>query len=891
MLSDLLYRLRALFRRHSMEAELDEELRAHFERQVEKHVQSGLPREEAARRARLELGGLSQVKEECRDARGVSFIETFLRDLRYGLRMLQKNPGFTTVAVLMLSIGIGMNTGIYSIVESVLYRPIPAYHPNELVAVYTTGQNGTAYDSSSYPDYVYYRDHSHTLSGLIAYARIELSWEDSSEPRLLWSELVSGNYFSVLGVRPSLGRLLSPADDHPGSNARVVVLSYKFWKQYLGADRNAVGKTLSLNSGVFVIVGVAPEGFGGINLDWGEPPAFWLPMAAQQIAIPGAGDLLQMRDARWFLMVGRLNEGATFAQAQSELQLFAKQLAGSYPATNGESGAVVLHATDARFWPGYRSEVKRFLRLLAIAVGLVLLIACSNVATLLLARGLARRREMAVRVALGAGRGRIFRQLLVENLLLALSGAALGLLVAAAVMNWVPHFKLAFHIPLALDPRLNARVLGFTGGTVVAAVLLFGLLPSLRTARADIREALSEAGAKSSAGAATLRLQKIMTGLQLALTTVTVIAAGLLLVNLRRLENVRPGFDPHNVLTVGVDVFSRRYSASRAFRFSRDVLDRVAALPGVQSATLASELPLGLIRSTAHVEVAGGAGALRQAEGEIEFNSVGPAYFQMMGIRLLEGRDIEVSDQEGASTIAVINRTMAQRFWPGGNPVGQHFKLPELGRECEVVGVAEDVKVHTLWESPAPYIYLSALQNYAQMRLLVKTRGQPLAQAEPIRHIVAAIDRTVPLYDIETLDQQVGNSLSQPRMAAELVGVFGLFALILASVGVYGTVAYLVAGRSREIGIRMALGAQARDVLWLALGQGLKIIILGLGAGILAALAATRVFSSVLYGVSPTDPLTFCAVTLFLLLVGVIACCIPSLRATKVDPVVTLRYE
>jgi predicted permease len=884
-------RLRALFRKEELNQHLSDELAFHLEKQIELNMVAGMSAAEARYAALRKFGGVEQVKEECRDAWGVRFIDTLLQDIRFGLRMLAKNPGFTAVAVLMLSIGIGMNTGIYSIIESVLYRPIPAYHPNELVAVYTTSEKGSAYDSSSYPDYLYYRDHSQTLSGLIAYARVALSWEDSSEPRLPWSELVSGNYFPVLGIRPSLGRLFSPVDDHPGSNARVVVLSYKFWKQYLGADRNVVGKTVSLNNRVFVIVGVAPEGFGGINLDWGEPPAFWLPMAAQEIAIPGAGDLLQMREGRWFLMVGRLNEGATFAQAQSELPLLAKQLAKSYPATNGESGAVVLHATEGRFWPAFRSEVKRFLRLFAIAVGLVLLIACSNVATLLLARGLARRKEMAVRAALGAGRGRVFRQLLVENLLLSLAGATVGLLVAAAIMNWVPHYKLPFHIPMALGLRLNVQVLGFTGGTVMAAVLLFGLLPSLRTARTDLREALSEAGGKFSAGATTLRLQKMMTGLQLALTTVTVITACLLLVNLRRLENVRPGFDPHNVLAVEIDLFSLRYSASRAFGFWTDVLNRVSALPGVQSATLTSELPLGLGRSTTRMEVAGGATARGETEGEIEFNSVGPAYFQTMGIRLLAGRDMEVADREGASTIAVINRTMAQRFWPGRHPIGQHFKLPELGRECEVVGVAEDVKVHTLWESPEPYFYLSALQNYAEMRLLVKTRGQPLAQAQPVRRIVAAIDRTVPLYDIETLDQQVSNSLSQPRMAAELVGVFGLFALILASVGVYGTVAYLVAGRSREIGIRMALGAQPRDVLWLALGQGLKIIIFGLGAGILAALAATRVFSSVLYGVSPTDPLIFCAVILFLLLVGVITCCIPALRATKVDPMVALRNE
>jgi putative ABC transport system permease protein len=413
----------------------------------------------------------------------------------------------------------------------------------------------------------------------------------------------------------------------------------------------------------------------------------------------------------------------------------------------------------------------------------------------------------------------------------------------------------------------------------------------LRTARTDLREALSEAGGKFSAGAATLRLQTIMTGLQLALTTVTVITACLLLVNLRRLENVRPGFDPHNVLAVGIDLFSRRYSASRAFRFWTEALNRAAALPGVQSATLISQLPLSLMRPTAQVEVAAGATALPEPQGEVEFNSVGPAYFQTMGIRLLQGRDMEVADREGTLSVAVINRTMAQRFWPGGHPIGQHFKLPELGRECEVVGVAEDVKVHTLWESPAPYIYLSALQNYAEIRLLVKTRGQPLAQAQPIRQVVAAIDRTVPLYDIETLDQEVSNSLSQPRMAAELVGVFGLFALILASVGVFGTVAYFVAGQSREIGIRRALGAQPRDVLWLVLGQGLKIIIFGLGAGIPAALAATRLFSSVLYGVSPTDPLTFGGVILFLLLVGVITCSIPALRALQVDPMVALRYE
>ena len=822
---------------------------------------------------------------------GWTWLENSVQDVRYGLRQLRRNRGFTIAAILTLALAIGANTGIFSLTESVLRRPVPAFQPDRLVAPFGTSPKNGGFTNFSYPNYLYYRDHNRSLSGLMAYARIQLSWDEPVGSRPYWSELVTGDYFSTLGLEPFLGRLISPLDDQAG-HASSVVVSYNFWRSELHADPAIIGHSMILNHSQFVVVGVAPKGFEGINLDWGKPPDFWLPMHCQPVATPGAGDLLSQRDVRWLDAIGRLKANADIASARSDLQVLAEQLASAYPASNADYGIVVLPSIEARFWPSYRGEIRRFLAILTGVAVLVLLIACSNLSALLLARGMARQREVAVRSALGASRARILRQLLTESLLLALAGGVLGLLVAQAIVKSLPQFKLAFRIPLALDVGLDGRVLAFSALTSLAATLFFGLAPAWEATKPRLAGRLKDAAGESSGKIIGLNLRSSLVAIQLALTTVTVIAAGLLLMNLRRLEETDPGFDPHHVLAASLEFYTAKYPAARAFSFYNDLISRVSTFPGVQDVTFAAELPLALSRFTAHIRTRNENHSPARRLPEIEYNSVGPGYFRIMGIRLLEGRDLTARDRQGSPVVAVINKAAEEKFWPAEDPVGQFFQLVDLGQTLQVVGISSNVKLHSLWDEPVPCVYLSGLQHYAvEGSLLIRTHGNPLSEVATVRREVASLDRAVPLTGLQTLDQAVSTSLSQPRMAAAAVGWFALFVLALAAAGVYGTVSYTVTGQTHEIGIRMALGAERPDVVWLIIKKGILLTVTGVGTGMVAAMGLTCLMASLLYGFKPTDPVTFLAVCALLTGVALVASYIPARRATKVDPMVALRYE
>ena len=826
------------------------------------------------------------------DLPGERVIETLLHDLRYGLRTLRKNRGFAAVAIMTLGLGIGANTAIFSLVESVLLQPIPAKDPTRLVALYTSGPHGAGYSSTSYPDYEYYRDHTNVFSGVMAYARIRVSWTHGGEADFPWTEIVSENYFTVLGVKPFMGRLfLSPGDAGRGAGPAAVV-SYEFWQRQLGSDAHALGKPLVLNGRAFVVVGVASKGFSGVNLDWGTKAGIWLPLSMQPQVLPSSIDLLQAREARWLLVIARLAAGVTPADARANVALAAQQLATSYPAADKDRTVILLPATQARIWPTWREQIVNFLGLLMGAVGLVLLIACSNVANLLLSRAGVRRREIATRLALGANRTRVVRQLLTENALLTAGGGAVGAGLALLIMQVFPSFRLPFTINIALHPQLDGRVLGFTLALSVLTVLLFGLVPAMECSNASPNQALKEGGREASTGVHAGRLRNVLVVSQVALTLVCTMGAALLMRNLYRVETTDPGFNSHNVLVAAVECFTRNYSEAEQLQFYRRLLDEVRRLPGVNSASLTSGLPLSLLRDVKSVVPNEEEGRDLKQGFQVQVSTVSPGFFETLHVPLLRGREFGISDNETSPKEVIVNRTLAHAFWPGQDPVGKHLMIAGENSYREVIGIAEDIKYHTVWEGPQPYMYLPLFQGGApEVYLAVRSSGEPMSLMPAVRRAVSTLDPQVPLYDVGTLDAQFRDSLSQPRMAAFLIGFFSLLALSLAAIGIYGLVSYSVSQRTHEIGVRMALGAGKDDMLKMVVKQGLRLSLAGVAIGLVASFALTRLMSGWLYDVKPTDPATFFAVSLLLTAVALVASYVPARRASRVDPVVALRYE
>jgi len=750
-------------------------------------------------------------------------IETLMQDLHYGWRMLVKAPGFTAVVIMVLALGIGANTAIFSLVESVLLRPVPANNPGWLMAIHTSGPHGAGYSSTSYPDYEYYRDHTRVFAGVMAYARIRVSWTHSDETEFPWAEIVSGNYFTVLGVRPFMGRAFQPNEDAAPGSGPVAVVSYEFWQRQLGSDPDVLGKPLTLNAHTFTVAGVAPKGFTGVNLDWGTKAGIWVPLSMQAQVLPAGIDLLQRREARWLLVMARLAPCATPAEAQADAALAAQRLAQSYPAADKDRVAILLPANRARIWPTWREQIVNFLGLLMGAAGLVLLIARSNAANLLLSRAGVRRREIATRLALGASRARVVRQLLTENVLLTIGAAAGGLGFALLIMQGVPSFRLPFRINIALHPQLDGRVLGFTLALSLLTVLLFGIAPALESSRSSLNEALKEGGRQASSGHGR-RLRNVLVASQVALTMVCAIGAALLLRSLYRVESTPPGFNSHNVLVVTANLATHKYSKAEQLHFYRRALDELKQLPGVRSVSLTSELPLSLLREVKSVIPEGKAGDGLKEGFQVQVSTASPGFLETLRIPLLRGREFSAGDNETSPKVAIINRTLAQAFWPGQDPIGKHLMVADQGWYREVVGVVNDVKYHTLWESPEPYMYLPLFQDPApEVHLEVRTAGDPMGLMPAVRRVVSALDPQVPVYDGGTLDEQFRDSLSQPRMAAFLVSFFALLALVLSAVGVYGLVSYFVIQRTHEIGIRLALGAGRDDVLRMMVRQGLML--------------------------------------------------------------------
>jgi len=823
-------------------------------------------------------------------------MHTLWQDMRYGMRMLLKNWGVTLIAVLSLALGIGANTSVFSIVNGLLFRPIGGVVATEqLVALYTSDYSGPLYGTTSYADYVEFRDRTDVFDGLLAHTLRPMSLSEGGEAERMMSAIVTGNYFDVLGVRAVTGRTFTREEDEAPDAAPVVVISHGLWQRRFGSDQSVVGKIVALSGQPFTIVGITPPEFTGTIL--GIAPDLFVPvnMAARA---SGAARGLEERGNRSLFVMGRLKPGIGIEGAQANLDVLASNLREAYAEqwTNvrGEGRRVtLLSESESRVPPQISTPVFGAVGLLTGVVALVLLIACANVANLLLARASARRKEIGIRIALGASRRRIVRQLLTESVLLACLGGAAGLLVSLWAVDLLVSYTPPTPVPLALDFSPDWRVLAFALGVSIITGVIFGLAPALQATQSNVLPALKDESLAAGRAPRRFGLRNLLVVAQVALSLVLLIGAGLFLRSLQNAQSIDPGFRTDNVLMMTPEIEIQGYDENKARTFYRQLLERVESLPGVRSATFAEVVPLGFQsqRQGIHVE---GYERRTGEEMEVDVNTVAPRYFETLGIDLVLGRDFTPEDREGAPPVVIINESFARRFYRGDqNPLGKRISV--TGREgplMEIVGVARDGKYNTLGEAPLPYFYLPHDQHLStEMTLLAHTAADPRTLLGAVRGEIRALDKNLPVSNVQTLNEHIGGALLVPRGAAALLGIFGMLALLLASVGLFGVMSYSVVRRTREIGIRIALGAQTSDVLKLVMIESLGLVLSGVVLGLVAAFAVTRVLGSLLYGVSPIDPVTFAGVVTLLVAVALVASFLPARRAAKVDPMVALRYE
>lgn len=880
-------RFLALFRRGRLERELDEDIQAHLEMLVAENIQQGMTPEEARYAARRSFGGVEQTKETYRSHRSLQSLETLVQDLRYGLRQLRRNPGFAAVAVVTLALGIGANTAIFSAVNAVLLRPLPFFQPERLVSVISAQIPRMRGREASYPDVLDWRARNHVFGQMAVFRTENFTLTGMGEPEHVPGAVVSANLFSTLGVAPVLGRSFVPEDDRPGSanGTNTVILSHGFWQQEFGSDLQVVGRRIDLDGRLYTIVGVAPSGFQFPIQS--EPVALWTTIA---VDMPHGGNgMAAERGAHYLDVIARLKSGVSIAQAQGEMRVIVRTMNKEHPN---------IHPRAARIMPlldGLAGPARPALLILLGAVGCLLLVACANVANLLLARAATRQREMSIRAALGASRGRVIRQLLTESVLLSLTGGALGLLVGLRGVNVLIRI-IPVDIPRLSQAGLDGRVLVFTAAVSLLTGILFGLAPAFSRSEFALSESLKESGRGLSEGRRRTRTHGVLVVGEMAMALVLLTAAGLLIRSFLSLERVHPGFDPHHVLSVRLDS-PPHVSHARQFAFFSQILQRVRDLPGVRSASGIFGLPFSEVNANTGFAIEG----RPVAEGNrpvTNYMAVAPNYFRTLGIPLRDGRDFTAHDNLNAPPVAIINETLAKRFFPGENPIGHRIQ-PGISNGYgdkepmrEIVGVVGNVKLQSLASGPESECYVPLAQSpLGLMTLVVRTSGDPMQVVPALRTVIASANKNMTGYNIKTLDELVGKSVAQPRFVTLLLGLFAGLAMLLAAVGLYGLIAYSVAQRTHEIGVRMALGAQKRDVLKHIVGQGFKLTLIGVSIGITVALVLTPLLGSQLYGVKPTDPVTFTAVALALLGVALLACYIPARRAARIDPMVALRHE
>lgn len=811
------------------------------------------------------------------------------KDIRYALQNMRKNPGFTVVVALSLGLGIGANTAIFTLVNAVFLRPIPVEDPSRLIAIFTTDPSNPGFLPISYLNYIDYRDKNTVLSGMAVSTQVSVAMQTAAEPQQLIGELVSGNFFDVLGAKAWLGRTFEPEEDGAPGAHPVVVLSHAFWTRQFGANRDVLGQKIVLNGYPYTIIGVAMPNFQGINAFGG--PSLWAPLAMHVQLEPDDTFFLTRR----FLPLnafGRLKPGVGERQAQAALQTLAKQLALEYPADNRDREITTIPLTQSLINPNGRKDIVSASQLLMTVVGLVLLIACANVANLLLVRSAARRKEIAVRVSIGASSGRLVQQLLTESLLLALLGGITGLFIAAWGKSILWSFRPPFLEQGDLNLTLDSRVLLFTLALSLFTGLLFGFAPAIQAARPDLIAALKERASSAASASGWLNLRNGLVVAQVALSLVALIGAGLFLKSMRQAEKADLGFRSQQLGRMIVNPGSQGYTPERAQIYYRQVIQKLESTPGIAAAAVASSIPLapaGLRRSVyldGQDATPGNRGVL------VLTNDVSPRYFDALGIPVVRGRGILDSDRANTRHMAVVNETMAKKFWPAQDPIGQQFRFYGDQYLTEVVGVAKDSKYFNIAEDPLACAYLPETQIYSQsVTVVFRSSGDPDAMLGTARNQVASVDRDLLITNVSSMRQLIDQALWAQRMGASLLAIFGFLALGLSAIGMYGVMAYSVAQRTSEIGIRMALGAQGGDVFRLVLQHGLALVGCGVVLGALAAYGLGRFISDLLFGVQPTDAPTFVVTSALLVAIATLATLVPARRAVTIDPVIALRAE
>jgi putative ABC transport system permease protein len=822
----------------------------------------------------------------------------FQQDLRGGLRMLKKSPGFTFVAVLSLALGIGANTAIFTIINAVFLHPLPVEEPSRLAEVFTRDNQTIAANTnfqltgSSLPNYEDFRDQNAVFSGLATVTfPIPLNWGGQAEPQQLNAMLVSGNFFDVLGVKPYRGRTFIPDGDRKLGGNSEVVLSYSLWVRRFGSDPHRIGQTITLNATPYTVVGVAPPNFKGI-VSLGPADVLWIPISMRDYVLSGPiKDLENNRRFRWLSIVGRLKPQVSVAEAQAAMKTVAAGLEKEYPRENKGRTVELYPLNESALGINQRRQFSLAGGVLMGVVGLVLLIACVNLANLLLAQAAKREKELSIRAAMGAGRFRLVRQLLTESMLLSLLGGLTGLLVALWGRKLLWSFRPPFLPDGSIDLSFDSRVLGFTMVISLLTGLVFGIIPAMKASSTDISEALKVGGRGGSLGWTHNRLRGLLVISEIALALVALVGSGLFLRSMQNAQRYNPGFESQNLFQMFFDLGALRYDADHGQQFFRDAIERAKSVPGVVNAAVASNGVLG----------GGLAGTIfREAERAdpnnrgtlVNIDDVTPGQFETLRIPLLRGRDFTDFDRENTAPVAVVNEAMAKLVWPGDEALGKRFAFVTPPTLYQVVGVVGTTIVGQIGEDPQPVAYFPMRQQYSPFAaLIVRTTGNPEALLGAVRTQVQQIDKNLAFTNGQTVQQILGQGLWAARMGAALLGLFGVLALVLASIGIYGVLAYSVAQRTGEIGLRMALGAQPHQVLRLVLRQGMLLALVGAGVGIVVALPVARLASGLLYGVSAADPLTYAGITLLLMGVALLACYLPARRATRIDPLVALRAD
>ena len=905
MLDDLRFRMRTLFRRDAAEDDLDDELRFHLERAAEQHEARGLSPREARRRARLEFGQVDVVKDDCRQSWGIRQLDALHQDVVHALRLIRKHPALSAVAAVSLAIGIGLNTALFALLDATILRRLPVDRPEQLVDVYTSDVDGFSWYGSSYPDYLDLRRGARTLAGLVGYVPAVGAVGFGDRTRALAGEAVTGNYFQLLGVPAAHGRTLQPDDDRPGSTP-VVVISSGLWSDLFGEDPEVIGRSLRIGGRPYTVVGVAPEGFGGLT----PPvlrPGFWMPMTwvdDVQPTVMHNGSLapgstrLESRGLRWLLVKGRLRDGETAASADVDLDGTMQALEAAHPDSNEGLRATVIPTGDVSTHPLVEERLRAGALSLLVLLGLVLLIACANVAGLLLARASARRREIALRLAVGASRGRLLRQLLVESMVLALFGVTAGIAMAWGLLAGLGAVRVSLLVPVALELSLTGRALALSVVVAMGAGIAAGLMPAWTGTRSSVLDDLAGRIPDWSIGGRRWSLRQALVALQIAVCLVLLVVAGLLARNLLVASRIDTGFHANEIASVTVGLGLVGYDANEAARFLELARERVRELPGVQAVAHADRSPLSINYNQAPI----GRADDREPDApalSVETVTVSEEYFDALGTPILQGRPFDGTiDTPESSRVAIVNEALARRLWPGTSAVGRRIRPGGPGSRqppVEIVGVVRDYKVRFLQEPPTPYVHYAASQGPGMMDLvpvlLARTAGDPGALGAMMQEALRAIDPDIVFWRGLTLRDNVASQLLPAQLLAAMLGAAGLVAVWLAAIGLYGVIAYAIVRRTQEIGIRMALGATHRDVLLLVVRQGAAVVAIGATIGSVAAFAAARATAGVLFGIDAGDALAWSGAIVVLLAVGALAHALPAGRAVRVAPSTALRAE